>query len=455
MTDRLTAAQTAARLGVRTETLYAYVSRGLISRERGPRGSTFDVLEVERFARSRRRSPALPTGAAHPAGSDGSPLGVIDTDITLIEDGELWFRGIPVDELVASQEEGGGFDSVVRWLFERTAWPRAEALALTSAAVISAAVPVLEALPAESPAFSRLLTTLAVLAAVDPERFDLRPDAVARVTGRLIAGMVDALLPVGPDPGQDALVAARLWARLTRLPGDAERVRVLDTALILLIDHDMAVSTLAARAAASARAHPYAVVAAGIGALDSALHGAVSTSVHAMLRDVQDGEAPAAAVAAATRRSGAGIPGFGQPLYPGGDPRARALRSLMASMGDRNADAALLIADAVVDVVRENRSASDDRSDAGRHDARLGHAPGRRRGRLRGRPFRGMVRARPRRVRPRPLAAASDRPLHRPRPGRSPACGQQCSPRWSGTGVTAPDDRRMRVQSQRRRRKKT
>jgi citrate synthase len=354
MTQRLTAAQTAARLGVRTETLYAYVSRGLISRERGAHGSTFDVLEVERFARSRRRSPTLPRGVARPAGSDGSPLGVIDTDITLIEDGELWFRGIPAEELVASSPEAsGGFDSVVRWLFERTAWPRTDALALTSSAAVSAAIPVLDALPVEAPAFSRLLTTLAVLAAVDPERFDLRPDAVGRVTTRLIAGLVDALPTVGLDPGRDVPVAERLWARLTRLPADEERVGVLDAALILLIDHDMAVSTLSARAAASARAHPYAVVTAGLGALDSALHGAMSASVHGMLREVQEGADPAAAVAAATRRSGAGIPGFGQPLYPDGDPRASVLHSRMASMGDRNADAALRIADAVVAVVRE------------------------------------------------------------------------------------------------------
>ena len=163
--------------------------------------------------------------------------------------------------------------------------------------------------------------TLAMLAAADPERFDLRPDAVGRVAGRLIAGLVDALPVIGANPARDAAVARRLWARLTALPADEQRIRVLDTALILLIDHDMAVSTLAARAAASARAHPYAVVAAGVGALDSALHGAVSAAVHTMLREVQHGTDPAAAVASAARRSGAGIPGFGQPLYPGGDPR--------------------------------------------------------------------------------------------------------------------------------------
>ena len=77
---------------------------------------------------------------------------MIDTDIALIEDGELWFRGIPVGELTAVAEEAGaGFDSVVRWLFERTAWPRTDAAALRSTPAVSDAGPVLAALPVETP----------------------------------------------------------------------------------------------------------------------------------------------------------------------------------------------------------------------------------------------------------------------------------------------------------------
>src|SRR4051812_30891355 len=51
---RLTAEQTAERLGVKVETLYAYVARGRLSRMRGAGGSLFDPLEVERFASLRR-----------------------------------------------------------------------------------------------------------------------------------------------------------------------------------------------------------------------------------------------------------------------------------------------------------------------------------------------------------------------------------------------------------------
>ena len=46
----LDATAAAARLGVKPATLYAYVSRGLLTRRRRGRGSWFDPLEVDRLA---------------------------------------------------------------------------------------------------------------------------------------------------------------------------------------------------------------------------------------------------------------------------------------------------------------------------------------------------------------------------------------------------------------------
>src|ERR1700753_3710680 len=51
--------EAAARLGVKPETLYAYVSRGQLTRHRAPgaRRSLFDRAEVERLAGRGRRGP--------------------------------------------------------------------------------------------------------------------------------------------------------------------------------------------------------------------------------------------------------------------------------------------------------------------------------------------------------------------------------------------------------------
>ena len=66
---RLTAEQTADRLGVKLETLYAYVARGRLGRVRTADGSSFDPLEVERFAGTvaavRRAARALGRATTH------------------------------------------------------------------------------------------------------------------------------------------------------------------------------------------------------------------------------------------------------------------------------------------------------------------------------------------------------------------------------------------------------
>jgi citrate synthase len=89
--------------------------------------------------------------------------------------------------------------------------------------------------------------------------------------------------------------------------------------LIMLADHDLAVSTVAARVAASARAHPYAVVSAGLGALDGHYHGTASTQAYRFLVEAMPD--PVGALSERLR-AGSGVPGFGHRVYRNHDPRA-------------------------------------------------------------------------------------------------------------------------------------
>lgn len=62
---------------------------------------------------------------------------------------------------------------------------------------------------------------------------------------------------------------------------------------------------------------------AGLSALSGPLHGGMARRVLGLMREAQ-----AAGIAAAVSKrlaAGAGVPGFGHPLYPDGDPRARSL----------------------------------------------------------------------------------------------------------------------------------
>jgi citrate synthase len=89
---------------------------------------------------------------------------------------------------------------------------------------------------------------------------------------------------------------------------------------VLLADHELSTSALAARVAASAWADPYRVVLAGLGPLGGALHGTASLALGEMLGEL---DSPDRAFAALDRRRSAGpVLGFGHGVYHDRDPRA-------------------------------------------------------------------------------------------------------------------------------------
>jgi citrate synthase len=104
--------------------------------------------------------------------------------------------------------------------------------------------------------------------------------------------------------------------------------RLINAALILCADHELNVSSFAARVAASGEAQPYAVVAAGLAALQGAKHGGMTRRAEALLREIGRPGQVDQAITDRLRR-GETIPGFGHPLYPDGDPRARLLLGLV------------------------------------------------------------------------------------------------------------------------------
>ena len=166
----------------------------------------------------------------------------------------------------------------------------------------------------------------AALAAGDELRLELHPAAVTAAGRSLVAGLVDCLPHPGSGPPGGPAIAARLWDGLSALDPEPELVRVVDVALVLLADHELAASTVAARVAASVRADPYAVVSAGLATVSGTLHGGASLGIEALLGEI-DRPADAAGVVGARLRRGERLRGFGHRLYPDGDPRARVLLS--------------------------------------------------------------------------------------------------------------------------------
>ena len=226
-------------------------------------------------------------------------------------------------------------------VFERFR-PSSELLALAEA--------VTEPLPAAARLTDRLRVIVAAAAAADPLRFDTAPAAVI-ATGRTMLATMVAALPLRRltdlPPDERFPLAGVLWPRLTADDPTAAGIATLNAALVLLADHDMAASTLAARVAASTRAHPYAVVGAGLAALDGPLHGAASGLAYALLTAAVRTGDPVGAISDVLR-AGDVIPGFGHRLYPGGDPRAITLLAMLSGTGARGARKTIdRVADAV------------------------------------------------------------------------------------------------------------
>ncbi len=318
---RISTREAAELLGVKPETVYAYVSRGRLSSRNTPggRGSTFDPEEVESLARRNRPERTESSSA-------GATLSV-RTRITLIDRDRYYFRGVDATELAARNS----YEEVAEWLWTGVLRPGATFTAPeASVAVARRAV---DSLPEHTGPTDRLRVAAIAAATADPLRFDLSEEAVLGTARTLIPTLVAALPPQRHDHRDDGPLAHRLWARLSGREASTGALRALDTALGLLVDHDLAASTLAVRVAASARAHAYAAVSAGLGVLEGPLHGAAGGLAHRMLLDVLD-RGTAAPVISDELRAGRRIPGLGHRLYPGEDPRARALFALLEEIPD-------------------------------------------------------------------------------------------------------------------------
>lgn len=314
MAEWIDAAEAAERLGVKTTTLYSYVSRGLLNSTRDPSGrrSRFDAAEVAALHRR-----------AHPPHGQGPEL-VIESAITELGPDRPFFRGR--DALILAGE--WTFEQTAEWLWTGEVVDPAP-LWHSRPAAVATAQGVQGALPPSTLPLDRVMLAVTALGVADPMRHTIEPSAVAATGRALIAGLVDSL------PAQrtratavDARLALRLWPRLTKSAPEPALVRCLEAALVLLADHELAASTMAARIAASVQADPYAVVGSALGVVAGPMHGGASLGAERMLAEIADPRAAADVVGDRLRR-GERIPGVGHMVYKSGDRRADRLLDML------------------------------------------------------------------------------------------------------------------------------
>jgi citrate synthase len=322
----ISAHEAARRLGVKRDTLYAYVSRGRLrsvavagSRERRYRAEDVAALRAARGA-----------GKAAPQPDTPALLPVLDSAICLIEDGRLYYRGHDAVRL----SDTATLEDIADLLWNEPD-DRAE--------IEGPHTPV----PAPSPALAGgrgggrdpdqrvrggghghgnltgiiegCQARLAELATSDSIGVERSRSVVARVGRVILSELIGCIAGDGDNPMPAHRRLAAHWGL------DEAGADLVRRCLVLLAEHELNASTFVARCVASTGARPYAVVTAALAALLGPRHGGAAPRVEAMFHDLKASGADPIAAMAARLAGGDRVPGVGHPLYPDGDPRAVAI----------------------------------------------------------------------------------------------------------------------------------
>ena len=301
----ITADEVCSRLGIRPQTLYAYVSRGLL--EAGAdtadsRRSLYREAEVDALAARKKAGRSRPVVAAR-AINWGDP--VLETRISTVMRGRLIYRGRDA----VTWSETATLEETAALLSDVPAWPDAPppSVAASERGITGAFTYLARAANEAPPMFGRSRQSIVM------EGAGLLRGVAGAVLGREAAGAIHE-------------TAAAAW-RLK--PKGADLVR---RAMVLLADHELNASTFAVRVVGSTGASLPAALLAGMAALSGPRHGGMTMRTVAMFAEALAAPDPSAFFAARLAR-GEPIWGLHHALYPDGDIRARALRDVHEPSG--------------------------------------------------------------------------------------------------------------------------
>lgn len=297
-------AEVLSLLGVKTQTLYAYVSRGRITARpdpNDPRRSLYAAADIARLkgASGGSEAPAQILPFAPPP-VRGEAL--IQSSVSVVSDGRLYYRGRDV----AQWAQNATLEDTARLLWGADEANPFAGLAVRVDGVIGA-----------SPR-ARLFAALSRRVEESPSSLGRSPEALRIEAAAVLNEVIDAVAGPGPRLFFHQRLA-RGWKMLER---DSPHLR---RALVLAAEHDLNPSVVAARAAASSGASPAGAAYAGLSALSGS---AMARTLTRAIRYVEEARRDPAGTAARHMASEGAIPGFGGETFPHGDPRADALLAL-------------------------------------------------------------------------------------------------------------------------------
>lgn len=354
MNNDFSASEAARILGVSLATLYSYVSRNLlapisIQTSRSKRYPREDVLRLAARMTDAKRGGHMATAAMH----WGVP--VLETSISRIADGQLYYRGY--DARVLADQATLETTACILWDDSEHDYFARDTQILQPG--------LLERTRALTVGMAPLERALALL----PMLAQARQYPTNSVDGWFESGV--ALMRI--------LAAILLETEVSAMPlhqqvgmawgADAHQCELIRATLVLLADHELNASAFTVRCVASTGAGPVATLSAGLAALSGPKHGGSSSSVKAMLNEALAAPDAMKFIASYCAARDAEVEGYGHKLYPAGDPRAAylldrlahtpplaqkfvAIQAIWEDIGDRlgmqpNADLALAVLEIV------------------------------------------------------------------------------------------------------------
>jgi citrate synthase len=330
--DFVSSAEALAVLAVKPQTLYSYVSRGMVRRICvDGKTSLYNREDVRRLkARSTARSGhgAVAGGALQ----WGEP--VLITGITEINQDGPRYREYLAVELA---REGYSYESVAEYL-----WTAAEINPLTQwhpDESIFRIAPQVAALAAAYPSIHlrQLLTEIVLLLCIEDNQHHREPQPSVTLARVLVQALCVAFGFVGPSrtfiaPLESESIASYIL-RAFGVADNRSQIRALNAVLVLLADHEFSPATFAARIAASSGVDLQSCIGAALQVHFGSALGLRCDRVEQTLQ------------AAASAQGHAGIPapvhvgpvGFSHPLYADGDPRASEILKLALSLTEHAA----------------------------------------------------------------------------------------------------------------------
>jgi citrate synthase len=320
-------------LGIKPESLYAYVSRGWIrsiAEPNGTRGRFYSKTDIDKvLARQRARAGHGPAAAS--AVRWGEPI--LESSITEISDAALRYRGR--DVIADLARPNVPFENVAEWLWSGTwveppiVWKRERDRADWRRVFTEAAK-----LPDPKHRMAAYLSGLTLAGVKEP---DVRYDQTVAL-GRAVLVHLASLLTSSrsrPSASATGISIASTIAGGWNIH-DEPRVRSLNQLLVVCADHELNTSAFVARVAASNGAFLLLCLEAALATHRGTRQGLSSDLLENLVTSALKSRKAGQPLSQVLREYSAAhgkIPGFGHPFYPAGDPRARFLLEMAHAFG--------------------------------------------------------------------------------------------------------------------------